>query len=210
MAHTCRRGRRLLIGSSPMEDQAHDDLHCMERLKEGDDLALNDLMNRWKEPLVTFCLSYTGNLTDARDIAQETFVNVYGARNRYRPKAAFSTWLFTIAANLCRMRARWRNRHPEILEADRSEDAAEIKSIPNAATEDPSTAADRNALVSDLDHAIQTLPHDLRVAFVLYEIQGYPYKKVSAVLSCSEKTVERRLARAREKLRSILEPKWKN
>jgi len=191
-----------------MTDQGHDDMHCMERLKDGDDLALNDLMHRWKEPLVTFSLRYTGNLTDAREIAQETFVKVYAARKRYRPSASFSSWLFTIASNLCRMRSRWRSRHPEILETDRDE-TGEAAMGEDSHPDDPSVEVDRNALASDLDQAIQSLPHDLRVTFVLYEIQGYLYREVSEVLGCSEKAVERRLTRARERLRSMLKPKWK-
>jgi len=191
-----------------MTDQGHDDMHCMERLKDGDDLALNDLMHRWKEPLVTFSLRYTGNLTDAREIAQETFVKVYAARKRYRPSASFSSWLFTIASNLCRMRSRWRSRHPEILETDRDE-TGEAAMGEDSHPDDPSVEVDRNALASDLDQAIQSLPHDLRVTFVLYEIQGFLYREVSEVLGCSEKAVERRLTRARERLRSMLKPKWK-
>ena len=183
------------------DDAAHNDLRCMERLKEGDDLALNDLMRRWKQPLVTFCYRYTSNLTDAREIAQETFVKVYGSRFSYRPNAAFSSWLFTIAANLCRMRARWRSRHPELLEAEVSHDTADHTT--------PATETDRNALATDLEHAVQSLPHDIRVAFVLYEMQGRSYRETAAVLNCSEKAVERRLARAREHLRSILEPRWR-
>lgn len=78
-----------------------------EHLQHGDELALNDLMARWKEPLVTYCLRYTGNITDAKEIAQESFVKVYQSRHRYEPRAsAFSTWLFQIATNLCRMRNR--------------------------------------------------------------------------------------------------------
>jgi RNA polymerase sigma-70 factor (ECF subfamily) len=179
----------------------------MERLKEGDDLALNDLMARWKEPLVTFCLRYTGNLTDARELAQEAFVNVYGSRFRYKPKAAFSTWLFSIAANLCRMRARWGSRHPEVLEADRPEHLSAGANDP-VAPNDPSTETDRNALAVDLDRAIQALPHDLRVAFVLYELQGLSYREIATVLVCTEKAVERRLARSRERLQTLLEAKW--
>jgi RNA polymerase sigma-70 factor (ECF subfamily) len=177
----------------------------MERLREGDDLALNDLMARWKEPLVSFCLRYTGNLSDARDIAQETFVKVYTSRDRYRRKATFSTWLFTIAMNLCRMRARWRSRHPEVLEAD-----SDGRGEERAADIDPSQQADQNSLGRDLERAISKLPHDLRVAFVLYEINGLRYREIGVISKCSEKAVERRLARAREHLRSVLEPKWRD
>ena len=192
-----------------MEDHDHDDLRCMERLREGDDLALNDLMLRWKEPLTTFAMRYTGNITDAREIAQETFVKVYGARYRYRPSAAFSTWLFGIAANLCKMRARWRSRHPEVLASDRDESAA--TAIASAKSKsDPAGETDRRALADDLNRAIRSLPHQLRVTFVLFEVQGQSYRQVSEILKCSEKAVERRLAKARERLRSLLEIKWKN
>ncbi len=191
-----------------MQDQGDEDRRCMQRLKNGDDLALNELMSRWKEPLIAFSLRYTGNLADARDIAQETFVKVHGSRHRYRPTAVFSTWLFTIAANLCRMRARWRARHPEVLEADRPKDG-----VPHAehgsGAEGPREETDRNELARDLDRAVRELPHDLRVAFVLYEIQGQSYREVAQVLKCTEKAIERRLARARERLRDVLEEKWK-
>lgn len=181
-----------------------DDKRCMERLREGDDLALNDLMRRWKQPLVTFCLRSTGNLTDAHEIAQETFVKVYSAKKRYRPTARFSTWLFTIANNLCRMRGRWRKRHPEILKSDRE---TAIDDRASTAT-DPASQSDRADLARDLDRSIQHLPQDLRAAFVLYELQGLPCREIAEIQQCTVKAVERRLARAREKLRSLLESKW--
>lgn len=190
-----------------MADQNSADVHCMERLRDGDDLALNDLMGRWKGPLVAFCLRYTGNLSDARDIAQETFVKVYASRGRYRPKAAFSTWLFTIAMNLCRMRARWRSRHPEVLDADAEVPAAGREAL-GAGSPDPGAETDRRALAADLERAIAGLPHELRVAFVLYEVNGLRYREIGKISGCTEKAVERRLARAREHLRSALEPKW--
>ncbi|MCB1065384.1 MAG: RNA polymerase sigma factor [Verrucomicrobiae bacterium] len=176
----------------------------MERLREGDDLALNDLMRRWKEPLVSFCLRSTGNLTDAHEIAQETFVKVYGARKRYRPTATFSTWLFTIANNLCRMRGRWRKRHPEVLDSDRESTTGNEAST----VTDPASNSDNADLTRDLDRAIQHLPPDLRAAFVLYELYGKPCREIATIQHCTEKAVERRLARAREQLRSLLESKW--
>lgn len=193
-----------------MSDQDREDVHCMQRLRDGDDLALNDLMARWKEPLVTFALRYTGNLSDARDIAQETFVKVYASRSRYRPKAAFSTWLFTIAMNLCRMRARWRSRHPEVLDADLEAPTTSHQPQHAGDSSDPSAQTDRNDLARDLERAIARLPHDLRVAFVLSEINGQRYREIGKILKCTEKAVERRLAHAREHLRSALEPKWRD
>lgn len=184
------------------------DQRCMERLRRGDDRGLNDLMQRWKEPLVSFCFRYTGNETDAREIAHETFVNVYSARDRYRPVAAFSTWLFTIAVNLCQMRNRWRRRHPEILETDRDPGSLPVTQEPASSNDDPAVNTDLCDLARDLERAIRGLPHDLRVAFILHELQGKTCREIAAILNASEKAVERRLARARDKLRARLQSKW--
>src|SRR3981081_2974126 len=82
----------------------------MPRLKSGEDSILNELMTRWQQPLVEFIYRYIRHETDALDLAQETFVRVYETRHRYTVQGKFSTWLFAIAANLCRNYLRWRQR----------------------------------------------------------------------------------------------------
>lgn len=185
-----------------------EDKRNMSRLREGDDLALNDLMARWKEPVVTYCLRYTGNLTDAKEIAQETFVKVYQARHRYRPQegVALSTWLFRIATNLCRMRNRWKKRHPEVLDIDH--DLGTATSVTTSNPESPRETMDRKTLAADLDFAIRSLPPDLRAAFILQELQGKSQIEIATIQNCTAKAVERRIARARKQLREELEKRW--
>jgi len=84
----------------------------MERLAAGQDAALNDLMERHATPVFHFLCRMVGNEDDANDLAQETFVRVFRARASFRAGEKFSTWLFTIAANLARNHFRWRSRHP--------------------------------------------------------------------------------------------------
>ena len=72
----------------------------MVRLREGDDLALNELMERWQKPLHSFILRYVGNHRDSIELAEETFVRVYQHRSRFNFQSKFSTWLLTIATNL--------------------------------------------------------------------------------------------------------------
>ena len=86
----------------------------MERLAAGQDAALNDLMERHATPVFHFLCRMVGNKDDANDLAQETFVRVFRARASFRPSEKFSTWLFTIAANLARNHFRWRSRHPNV------------------------------------------------------------------------------------------------
>jgi RNA polymerase sigma factor (sigma-70 family) len=90
------------------------DISAMQRLAAGDDLALNSLMERWKDKVAAFLMRMTGNAATATDLAQETFVKLYQSRARYRPTAPFPTYLFRIAANLARNHARWKLRHPTV------------------------------------------------------------------------------------------------
>jgi len=94
-----------------VSDHNDPDHSCMFRLIQGDDLALNELMERWEKPLHLFILRYVGNYADSIELAEETFVRVYHHRSRFNFQSKFSTWLLTIAANLCRHHARWRRRH---------------------------------------------------------------------------------------------------
>jgi RNA polymerase sigma-70 factor (ECF subfamily) len=86
----------------------------MSRLREGEDLALNEIMDRWQRRLTSYLIRLTGSEAVAIDLAQETFVRVYQNRVRYRPTGAFSTWLFAIASNLARHHIRWKIRHPSV------------------------------------------------------------------------------------------------
>jgi RNA polymerase sigma-70 factor (ECF subfamily) len=187
-----------------MEDLA-EDRQCMLRLKGGDDLALNSLMARWQKPLVSFILRYAGNEQDSLDLAQETFVRVFENRARYEPRGKFSTWLFTIATNLCHNQARWRERHPTVtLHTTAGDDDCGLESTLPATGDTPVDCAEREDLASAVREAIQALPHDLRTVVLLFEYQDLSYEEISAVLKCSSKAVETRLYRARRLLRETL------
>src|ERR1022692_5028337 len=94
----------------------------MERLIAGQDTALNDLMERHATPVFHFLCRMVGNEDDANDLAQETFVRVFKSCKSFRAEQKFSTWLFTIAANLARNHFRWRSRHPNVsLDAENPE-----------------------------------------------------------------------------------------
>lgn len=190
----------------PNNSEPDPDAELMLQLAAGDDLALKELMTRWQKPLVAFIQRYTGNAEDALDLAQETFVRVYESRARYKPTAKFSTWMFTIASNLCRNLARWRARHP----------AVSLQAPPNAAGDQtleqtlaapdasPADTAERDDLASAVRQQIQALPHDLKTAVLLFEYEDRSYEEIAGVLGCTVKTVETRLYRARKLLRESL------
>ena len=191
-----------------MEAVESDD-ELMQRLQGGEDMALNALMNRWQQPVVGFIRRYVGNEADALDLAQETFVRVYESRHRYRRAGKFSTWLFTIAGNLCRNLSRWRSRHPaETMDGGEKEgDSMPLSETLAAPGDSPSASADRNELAAAVRENIQALPHDLRITVLLFEYEDLSYEEIAGVLGCSAKAVETRLYRARTILREKL-VKW--
>lgn len=183
----------------------------MARLKEGEDSALNVLMQRWQQPLLAFLYRYTGSHEDSLDLAQEAFVRVYENRRRYEAKARFSSWLFTIAANLARNHARWRERHATVSlyrEDDAEEDSGEHTTDFASADPTPADNAEREDVAGAVRQHIQELPHDLRTAVLLFEYQELSHAEIAQSLGCTPKAVETRLYRARELLRKALAP-WR-
>jgi RNA polymerase sigma-70 factor (ECF subfamily) len=177
------------------------DHSCMVRLIAGDDLALNELMERWQKPLLSFILRYVGNYADSIELAQETFVRVYHYRSRFNFKSKFSTWLLTIATNLCKHHARWRKRHPTISLDDTAgmdEKFDEYLSI--SSEEIPSDLAGRSELGKLVKEEIERLPHDLKTAVLLFAYDDLSYAEIAVILGCTPKAVETRLYRVRKLL----------
>lgn len=181
------------------------DVSCMLRLKEGEDLALNELMDRWQQRVANYIMRFVGNQADAIDLAQETFVRVYENRHRYEPRAAFSTWLFQIATNLSRNHARWRSRHPSVPLEVEQDDGQETER-PEAVTHDPAPLDGmiQKEQADCVRNAIQELSAESRTIVLLFEYEGLSYREIGAILKCSEKAVETRLYRARQTLREKL------
>jgi RNA polymerase sigma-70 factor (ECF subfamily) len=120
------------------QDQA-----AMERLANGDDTALEPLMNRHAERLFHYLLRVLQNEARAADAAEEAFVRVYQNRLKFRPNHRFTTWLYTIATNLARDLQRYQARHPQLSldghpdgsDADFRETLAETRPGPGEALE---------------------------------------------------------------------------
>ena len=190
-----------------MTPPSHDaDAAAMARLRDGDDLALSELMTRWQEPLTRFLIRYTASEPDALDLAQDTFVRVYEARSRYDARGKFSTWLYTIAGNLCRNHARYKARHPAVsldTEISPESDATLGDQIPGEQNSPAQDAANRE-LAAAVRDAIQELPGDQRTATILFEYEDQSHADIATVLGCTSKAVEAKLYRARQFLREKL------
>jgi len=177
----------------------------MEKLRAGHEAALNDLMARHATPVFHFLCRMVGNEDDANDLAQETFVRVFKSRDRYRAEQKFSTWLFTIAANLTRNHFRWRSRHPNLsLDAENSETEQTLGSTLPANSPTPKETALANERAAAVRAAVKNLPDDLRTAIVLCEWEERSVAEAATILEATPKAVESRLYRARGILRERL------
>jgi RNA polymerase sigma-70 factor (ECF subfamily) len=173
----------------------------MVRLVEGDDSALNELMERWQKTLHSFILRYVANYPDSVELAEETFVRVYHHRNRFNFKSKFSTWLLTIATNLCRHQIRWRKRHPTIsLDDTENMDEVSDEYLSISAEETPSALAERSELAKLVRDEIARLPDDLKTVILLFEYESLSYDEIGGIFGCTPKAVETRLYRARKLL----------
>jgi RNA polymerase sigma-70 factor, ECF subfamily len=177
------------------------DHSCMVRLIAGDDLALSELMERWQKPLISFVLRYVGNYADSIELAQETFVRVYHHRSRFNFKGKFSTWLLTIATNLCKHNARWRRRHPTIsLDDTAVTDGMFDEYLSISAEETPSALASRSEIGKLVKEEIDKLPHDLKAAILLFAYDNLSYAEIGVILGCTPKAVETRVYRVKKML----------
>lgn len=185
--------------------EADTDVAAMTRLQAGDDLALNEIMDRWTPRIHAYLFRLLGSSEDAQDLTQETFVAVYASSARYRPSAKFSSWLFAIAANQARQRIRWRTRHPEVaLEVQNS--AGDTASLNPTEDRTPATIMENSERADAVRMAIQSLPLAMREMLLLAEYEDLQQSEIAKILGCSVKAVETRLYRARKILEKELSP----
>jgi RNA polymerase sigma-70 factor (ECF subfamily) len=177
----------------------------MQRLAGGHDAALNDLMAGHARPVFQFLCRMLGNEDDANDLAQETFVRVYQHRASFKPDAKFTTWLYTIAANLARNHHRWLGRHPSVsLDAENETTGQSIGDVFPSSEPSPDGAALRTERAAAVRAAVEKLPADMREVMILCEWEDLSAAEAAAILDTTAKAVDNRLYRARNLLRARL------
>ncbi|NBX03542.1 MAG: sigma-70 family RNA polymerase sigma factor [Alphaproteobacteria bacterium] len=175
------------------------DQELILRLTGGDNLALNEIMTRYKQRLFAFIYRYLRNETAAYDLLQETFTKLYFSAHTYKPEYTFSTWLFQIALNLCRDHGRKKKLAQFFSIDDEATTGEIIDASPN-----PEMLAQSSQGVKYISDAIEMLPHKLKVALILFSIEGYSQEECAKLLNTTPKTVETRVYRARKLLEEKL------
>jgi RNA polymerase sigma-70 factor, ECF subfamily len=174
---------------------------------EGDEEAFGELVSRYRNQITSYIYRMTNDYDGAIDLAQETFVRVYRAADRYKSDFAFSTYIYRIATNLAisELRKRKRRRLVSLTgffqeterETEQEFNPPDLRPLQDTVLVD----TERRKAVA---RAITTLPEKYRAPLVLRDVEGKAYEQIAQILQTNEGTVKSRISRARALLREKL------
>jgi len=184
------------------------DAALMLRVKRGDTAAFASLVEKYKQPIINLCWRTLGDATEAEDLAQNAFVQAYKSASRYEPSAKFSTWLFTIARNLCLNEIRRRSRHPadSLDQTYEDSDDQPMHQVEDRRVTAPPDQLLRGELEQKVEEAILSLPENQRMALLLCRQDELSYEEMAKILECSVSAVKSLIHRGRETIKQKLKP----
>jgi RNA polymerase sigma-70 factor (ECF subfamily) len=178
----------------------------MQQFQQGNSEAFAVLMSRHRPGVFNFLLRHVGNPSVAEDLLQDAFLRVVQSADRYKLECKFTTWLYTIARNLCVDQARKMKfrRHASLNQPKGSSEGPDLgERIP-----DKRAATDRAAIGSELQikitEAIGKLTEEQREVFLMREYAHLPFKEIAEIVGVPENTVKSRMRYALEHLRKSL------
>lgn len=201
------------VGRTQVSVEPRTDHALLKATRDGDEDAFGELVGRYRNSLTNYVYRILNDYDEAVEIAQETFVRVYFAAERYNSDYAFSTYLYRIATNLAISEIRRRKRRKLFSitgylsgddgEPEKDFDIADERPLP----ENSLASRETQAVVRK---AISALPEKYRVPIVLRDIEGKSYEEIARILEANEGTIKSRISRARDMLRGKLENFYKS
>ncbi|MFC1889564.1 RNA polymerase sigma factor [Thermodesulfobacteriota bacterium] len=151
------------------------DHELLERLKEGEREAFDELFKRHQKSIYFLALRYLGNQEDAMEITQQAFVRAFNAVHRFEGRSSFKTWLYRITVNLCKNHL---SRRPNAQEIP-------LEEIENRLATDPDPGPDPDERRQRVKEALEGLPERQRQVVLLRVYEELPFKEIARVLGCS-------------------------
>lgn len=170
--------------------------------QEGDVYAFEQIVQRYKDPLINFVYHFLGSRIDAEDVVQETFLRVYKNKHLYRRIAKFSTWIYTIAGNLAKTELRRRKRRKVFSLTQMGFEDKDYE-VPDESTS-PEGVVDGDMKNHAIRQEIEELPVKFREVIVLRDIEDFSYEEISDILKIPIGTVKSRVNRGRLRLQKRL------
>ncbi len=185
------------------------DVQLMLRVKQGDEEAFAELVEHYQDRVISIFANILSDQEAAEDLAQETFMRIYRARNGYEPQAKFSTWLFRIANNLASNTKRSKGRRKEVQfgsgETGPLSTRPPEKNLPEKSGLMPARMLDKAELLNIVHQAMESLNERQRIAVLLNKFEEMSYADIATTLELSPSAVKSLLSRARENMKDHLE-----
>ncbi|MEE4312548.1 MAG: sigma-70 family RNA polymerase sigma factor [candidate division KSB1 bacterium] len=178
------------------------DEDLIEQFQNGDLYAFDLIVKRYKNQLLNFVYRFLGNVEEAEDIVQETFLRVYRNRKAYQKVAKFSTWIYTIAGNLAKTELRKRKRRKFFSISDLGYDDKDYDIADDEFN--PEKTVDGNIKEEIIHKEIQSLSPKFREVIILRDVQELSYEEISNIVDIPLGTVKSRVNRGRLKLQEKL------
>lgn len=184
------------------------DAALMLLVKQGDMAAFESLVDKYKTPVMNLVYRTLPDAIEAEDVTQHVFLQVFKAAHRYEVSAKFSTWLFTIARNLCLNEIRRRSRHPadSLDETYGGGDENPVRQIEDVRTKGPPERVLEGELHEKIDEVLAELPEKQRTAILLCRGEDHSYEDIARILGCSVQATKSLIHRGRETLKQKLKP----
>jgi RNA polymerase sigma-70 factor (ECF subfamily) len=186
------------------------DTQLITHILNGDRSRFNALVWRWEKPLYNFILRYLGNKELARDVTQRVFIRVYKNLTKLREPEKFSSWLYQIAANLCRDEIKRMNRRDfislDLIQENNENEGYRLPEELHESTElSPETKLNQKQIGSLVQKALQQLPEEQRVVIIMKEYQGLKFREIAEALNQPLNTIKSRMYYGLNGLRKIFE-----
>jgi RNA polymerase sigma-70 factor, ECF subfamily len=169
----------------------------------GDAAAFEHLYGLHSRRVYALCLRMVGNPSDAEDLMQEAFLQLFRKIGTFRGESAFSTWLHRMTVNVVLMRLRKKTLPAASLEetTEPDEETGGPRKDIGAPDLRLSGAVDR----VNLERSIEKLPPGYRTVFVLHDVQGFEHNEIAGIMGCSVGNSKSQLHKARTRLRELLQ-----
>ena len=171
----------------------NNDSELIEKVKKGNEMAFNFLMNKYYSRVYASLLSFTKSKEDAEDLTQQTFVKVWQQIKTFRGDSAFFTWVYRIAINLAKNYVSSSGYKKQRLNSSIDDIEIEIKTLDNS-----ELSLMHEESLKNIRRFINSLPESLRTAFTLREQDGLSYEEIGVITETPIGTVRSRIFRARE------------
>ncbi len=184
------------------KQHVYTDEDLIERFQNGDEQAYIELVNRYRDRLMNFVYRFVNDYEQSEDIAQETLIKLYTHKHYYKKIAKFSTWIYTIAANLAKSELR-KKKSRKVTNLSQMSTQEKEYELP-ADQPDTDQAIESEFIEKRIQAAIQKLPLHFKTVTILREIQELSYEEISKIVDVPLGTVKSRINRARLQLQKEL------